>query len=109
LIIFVIWGIFVAKNIFIKYRDARNLEVDSVHELEQMQHKETDLKQQIKNLSTDRGKEAEVRNRYRVARPGESLVIIVDDQQAPALPPPPPTWSDHLAGWWNQFRTFIGI
>jgi cell division protein FtsB len=109
LILFVIWGAFVVKNIFEKYLEVRRLEQQSDQELQQMQHKEADLQEKIGELSTDRGKEAEVRNRYRVARPGESLVIVVDDQQEHPPQEPSSGVTSSLTTFWLRLRSFIGI
>ncbi|NDF13492.1 MAG: septum formation initiator family protein [Proteobacteria bacterium] len=79
LVILILWGSFVVYKIHAKHREAVLLRDQYRNELVELQKKEVELDAKIKDLSTDRGMEAEVRNRYRMVRPGEQLVIVVDD------------------------------
>lgn len=64
---------------YMKQREAVTMRDEYVRELSQMKDKESDLTRQIDTLSTERGLEAEIRERYRVVKPGEQLVIVVDN------------------------------
>ena len=79
LVIILFWGLFVVYRMYLKNREAVALRNQFRSELNALNQKQEELSGKISNLSTDRGLEAEVRNRYRVIRPGEQLVIVVDD------------------------------
>lgn len=104
LVLIIGWGIVVVIKIGIKYREAVQLRNEYRAELQQLQTKEGELNEKIKNLSTDRGLEAEVRNRYRVVRPGEQLVIVIDDQGASST-----TTAQDTGSFWQKIREFIGF
>ena len=69
---------------YLKQHDALEMKNQYVKELQQVNDKQADLSHKIDTLSTERGLEAEVRERYRVVRPGEQLVIVVDNKPADA-------------------------
>lgn len=97
------WGMFVVYRIYAKHRETVLLRNQYHNELTALQKKESELDAKIKDLSTGRGMEAEVRNRYRVARPGEQLVIIVDDDNVG-------TQTQQKQGiTWQGFRAFVGF
>ncbi len=102
LVVAVVWGCVAAFGAYGKYREAAGLRNQSARELEELQEKQADLAGKINDLSTNRGMEAEVRNRYRVVKPGEQLVIVVDNRDSTA--------SATVAGatFWQRVRDFIG-
>lgn len=105
LIVLIIWGGVVVVKTYPKYREARTLRNQYQTELESLQMKQAELNGKIGELSTDHGIEAEVRNRYRVVKPGESLVIVVDEEKsAKTVQVDKPNIS-----WWVRLRTFIGL
>lgn len=79
---------------FKKYTHAKTIRDDFQLELSETQKHQADLQKNIDALSTDRGKEAEIRDRYRVVKDGEQMILIVDNQEKPsaakAIPPPQP-------------------
>ena len=104
LVILILWGSFVVYKIHAKHREAVLLRDQYRNELVELQKKEVELDAKIKDLSTDRGMEAEVRNRYRMVRPGEQLVIVVDDGSPTTSGQP----AEH-ASRWSKFRGFVGF
>jgi cell division protein FtsB len=62
-----------------KYIHAQQIKNDYYNELIQVQNHATVLKNNIDALSTDRGKESEIRDRYRVVKEGEQMILIVDN------------------------------
>ena len=105
LVIAFVWGCVVVVRIYTKYREAVALRNQSQEELRELQSKQADLTTQINGLSTDRGLESEVRNRYRVVRPGEQLVIVVD----PATSATTTQTSGGIASFWQRFLRFVGF
>ncbi len=103
LIIVFFWGTFVVYKIYVKHREAVLLRDQYHNELVELKKKEAELDAKIKDLSTDRGMESEVRNRYRMVRPGEQLVIVVDD----AVKQVPEVQKDRFS--WKRLRSFVGF
>ena len=50
-------------------------------ELANVKTKETNLKESIDRLKTTEGIEAEIRDKYKVVKPGEKMLIIVDGEK----------------------------
>ena len=95
------WGIFSVIKAYGKDREAVGLRNQERKELGDLQQKQRELNSQIENLSTDRGIEAEIRNRYRVERPGQNLVIVVDNTDGKNPPPP-------KSGFFDRVRAYLG-
>ncbi len=102
LVLLVVWGIISVVKAAAKQREAVALRDESRKELEGLDQKQTDLNQKINDLSTDQGMEAEVRQRYRVVKPGEQLVIVVDNEDTSGNHPTKPSF-------WQKIRTFVGL
>lgn len=64
-----------------KYAHAKDIYHEYTVELAQVEKNKQDLEKNIEALSTDRGKEAEIRDRYRVVKKDEQMILIVDDQK----------------------------
>jgi cell division protein FtsB len=65
-----------------KYVHAKSIRDDYAVELKQNQQHQAELQKNIVALSTDRGKEAEIRDRYRVVKQGEQMILIVDNDKS---------------------------
>jgi cell division protein FtsB len=102
LVIFVVWGMVSVVRAYLKQREAVTLRNESRQELAGLEQKQQELDKKITNLSTDQGMEAEVRERYRVVKPGEQLVIVVDNKDSV------PTKSQS-EGFWQKLRAFVGL
>lgn len=103
LVLALFWGMFVVYRMYVKNREAVALRNQFQSELDALNQKQAELSGKITNLSTDRGLEAEVRNRYRVIRPGEQLVIVVDDAaKNPENQPVKPSF-------WTRIKEFLGF
>lgn len=64
-----------------KYTHAKEIYNEYTVELSQVQKNKEDLEKNIQALSTERGKEAEIRDRYRVVKKDEQMILIIDDQK----------------------------
>lgn len=74
-------------KIYKKYNHAKTIRDDYRAELEQVKDHRADLQKNIDALSTERGKEEEIRDRYRVVKEGEQMILIVDnDKKEPKIP-----------------------
>lgn len=71
--------IFSTYKISKKYIRTRSALHDSQVELHKLQNNESQIIQSIDRLSTDPGREYEVREKYRVVKQGEKLIVVIDD------------------------------
>lgn len=102
LIIFVILGTISVVGAYTKQREATMLKKQYEQELAEVKKHQEDLAEKITNLSTERGLESEIRDRYRVVKPGEQLLIVVDN-------PEQKTIQDSREGWFSKIRQFVGF
>jgi cell division protein FtsB len=80
----------------------KNLQVETINTLNTRQ---TELSARIAKLSTDEGIEESIRDKYQVAKVGESIVTIVDQQ--PSTIPPYSTTEKH--GFWVWIKSFFHL
>lgn len=86
-----VWGV------YNKSQESRVLKIEAEATLQDLQTREKELRSDIANLKSDRGVEAVLRERYDLAKDGESVVVIVDP---PAPPPEPkPTTFQRFKSW----------
>lgn len=86
-----VWGVYK------KSQESRELKIEAEATLNDLQTREKELRADIANLKSDRGVEAELRERYDLAKEGESVVVIVDPP-APT-PEPKPTTFQKFKSW----------
>ena len=93
------WGVW---NAWRKDRESLELRTQSEAAAADFSTQESQLKENIAHLESDRGKEEVLRDQYAVGKQGEKLIVIVDSAQ-PLPPLPAPTIMDRLKGvfkWW---------
>jgi cell division protein FtsB len=103
LVIFFVITAFSIYKMYRKYDHAKTIRDDFQIELLQTKQHQAELQKNIDSLSTDRGKESEIRDRYRVVKDGEQMILIVDNQESPKLTPPP---SKPLTFWQKIINVF---
>lgn len=101
LVICVGWGMVAIVRTGIKQREALRLRNEARAELAELEQVQQDLEKNIQNLSTEEGIEAEIRQRYRVVKPGEQLVILVDNGDQ--------VQQDTKISFWQKIRAFVGL
>jgi len=79
-----VWGVYK------KSHDSYALKVEAQAKLDDLKKREFELRADIANLRSEKGIEAELRERYDLAAPGEGVVVIVDPPQPPPEPKPSP-------------------
>ncbi len=101
LIVFVIIAGLSVVRAFTKEREAAKLRDQYQSQWDALNRREAELTSQIQNLSTTRGIEAEIRERYRVSKPGEELVVVVNNGgNVPVT---------RKLTFWEKVRMFAGI
>ncbi len=104
--VLIVWASVVVVKTYLTYREARAMRNQLQVELDELNQKKAEIAEKLSTLSTPRGMEEEVRNRYRVVKPGEELVIIVNDS---TLAPEASHDDNQPRSWWQKLRYFIGI
>ena len=67
-----VWGIYQKKVLAKEGTDA------ALRDLAVLQERKTSLEVDIARLSTAQGKEAELRGKFQVAKPGEEVIVVVE-------------------------------
>ncbi len=67
-------------SIYKKYQHAQDIRNEYVVELEKNKNNKAKLEASIAALSTERGIEGEIRDRYRVVKQGEQMILIVNNK-----------------------------
>lgn len=73
------------------------------------QARQKSLQAQVSYLSTDQGIEAELRDKYRAVKEGESVAVIIDGQTdaVPATSTVGPTLK--AESWWREMLSLFGL
>lgn len=85
-------------DVYQQSREATGRRLESAAELEELVNRQTALRREIDYLSSDRGIEEEIRNKFEVAKEGEEVLIIVDPQQEETS-----TQEEVEGGFWKRF------
>ena len=101
-LVLIIGGLFSVVRAYIKKQESVVLKKQYEQELVEIKKQQEDLTVKIENLSTKRGIESEIRDRYRVAKEGEQLVIVVDNEDSVVSVP-------KKTPWFQKIRYFIGL
>lgn len=83
ILILFIMLIFVAKaavGVFYKERESKKNLLRVEENLSALQAREDKLKEEIERLKTPEGVEAEIREQFQVAKPGERMVVLVEEK-----------------------------
>jgi len=88
-----VWGVYK------KERETVTKRQEQAEKLERLKEREATLEASLARLSTERGIEEEIRNRFDVAKEGEELLVIVDASEVGSTekaPPPKSLWQRFL-------------
>lgn len=98
-----------AHERFVAARDAAEKRAERALELERLKLRAAALEAQVEYIESDHGIEAEIREKFDVARPNEKVVVVVGDEAAGAAalsaleeapePEPPSLWRQILFFW----------
>ena len=83
IIVIAILFVFIANGAWGMYQksiEAREKRDNAEERLTKLRIREIELSKDILNLSTDRGVEGEIRDRFMVAKEGESVMIVTDPE-----------------------------
>jgi cell division protein FtsB len=98
--IFFIIVIFLVREVYDIYKKER-MSAKSVASVEEnyndLKNRQNMLKSEIERLNTDKGIEEEIRSKFSVAKPGETVVVVIDNSSSTS------TDSESVEkGFWNR-------
>lgn len=67
-------------RVYVKGQDARIAHMNAEQSLRELEMRKADVEGRLEKLGTEDGFEAEVRNRYQLAKPGEEVIVVVPAQ-----------------------------
>jgi cell division protein FtsB len=83
-------------------REARQAHMAEQEALDELTARQKALSEEIDSLGSPRGMEAEVRQRYPVAKSGEEVIILTDPQKTAST-----SVSATSTSWWNTFLSWF--
>jgi len=114
LIIFFVIIVFFTGTVYDLYQKNKEITVSknkSLHELNTLKEKENTLKTELDSLGTDRGIEETIREKYRVVKNGEELIVIPEDKMpasAGAASDPIPTQTEEKkSSFWSFMKEWF--
>ena len=96
----IIWLLSLVWGIARKEEIARHTVRDTQAQLAALESRKQVLADTLKDLSSERGQEASLRQTFGVAKPGEEVIIVVPPKDAPPPPPKP---------WWRKALDAVGL
>ena len=78
-------------------------------ELDKLKSSQEDLSAKVAYLSTDSGKENEVRTKYHAIKDGESVAVIVDDSPSVSPSANQAQAAAAVPSWWQKILRMIGL
>ena len=96
LLINAVWGISA------KYGKSKDIAERAKADLEVLREREASLNRSIEALSTEEGKERELRDRFGVVKEGERMIVLIEEEEKA-----PPIVSKK--GWWASFLGVFGF
>ncbi len=94
-----LWGVYQKEHMSARYLEREQ------KELAKMEQRQKTLTQSVEYMKTDKGIEAEIRNKFRVAKEGESVAVIIDGEASTS--PTVPTTSKSR-GFWSTLLKWFG-
>ena len=91
-----VWGV------YSKEREAVRTAAQRAAELQELRAREVALAAELERVSTPRGVEGELREKYDLAKPGESMIVLIE-------PPAEKEKKTEVRGFWPWLKNFFGF
>ncbi len=88
-------------DMYQKWRLSEDVLEKTIASYENLEKREAFLDGRIKSLSTGAGVEAEVRERFGVAKPGEAVIVVLSDEEEHER-------IEEEQGWWDRVKDWFG-
>ncbi len=89
-----LWGVYQKEKMSADYLAREQ------NELQKLTNRQKELAKSVEYMKTEKGIEAEIRSKFRVAKEGEMLAIIVDEDSSPVSKV---ATSSTPYGFWSKF------
>jgi cell division protein FtsB len=103
LAIVALYSIYSTYTVYKKKQESAGDVVKAEQRLLALSAKNTVLLEDIDRLQTEEGLEAEIRNKYSVAKGSEQVVVLVEEE------PLPPATTTEEKSIWSKFKGFFGF
>ncbi len=103
LLIVALYSLYSTYTVYDKKRGSEQAVVEAEQRLIALSAKNTVLLEDIDRLQTDEGLEAEIRNKYSVAKGSEHVVVLVEEESMPA------STTVEQKSRWAKFKSFFGL
>ncbi|MBI4136309.1 MAG: septum formation initiator family protein [Candidatus Vogelbacteria bacterium] len=95
-----------AGSIFRLYKKERQVGLERailLEEVERLRARQRELAAEVEKLTTARGVEEEIREKFNVVKPGEKVISLVTSQTAPTSSSflPPTSWWQKVMNWFR--------
>jgi hypothetical protein len=98
-----LYSLYSTYTVYDKKRESERAVTEAEQRLIALSSKNTVLLEDIDRLQTDEGLEAEIRNKYSVAKGSEQVVVLVEDEPVPTSTP------TEKKSRWAKFKSFFGL
>ncbi len=106
IVILLLVTFFLAKSVYERFlieRDMAKRTSEAQLELQELEERQGELKEEVEYLTGDRGIEEEIRSNFDVAKSGEQVVILVGEEDKVVLPTEK-KGAGETAKWWQFWR-----
>ncbi|HEY4504086.1 MAG TPA: septum formation initiator family protein [Candidatus Paceibacterota bacterium] len=87
-----LWGVYKKEQMSAEYLEREK------SELQKLEKRQNNLAKSVDYLKTDKGIEAEIRNKFRLVKEGESVTIIIDNE----ISSTPKNATTSFSGFWKS-------
>lgn len=91
-----------AYDMYGKFQDTQKNKNTALAKLEDLKNQEANLEQTVNKLNTDEGVESAIRDKFRVTKDGEGVVVIVSPDDTGTVTP-----DATGSGFWNFFKNLV--
>jgi cell division protein FtsB len=104
IVVLIFLVLFMAKATYGVYKKERESAANKervAQELATIQARQDVVSSDLHRIATEQGMEQEIRSKYSVSKPGETMIVIVGTGTPRKLPPPPQTWWSKVTSWFK--------
>ena len=92
-------------HLYLKERESNAFNLKAQVELADLQNRSEKLKADVRTFSSDRGREAALREQYAMGKDGEGLIVIINSTSASPIAASSSvalkTWINRVFPWWK--------
>lgn len=103
LAVLALYSLYATYRVYDKKQQSAHDVVEAEQRLIALSSKNTVLLEDIDRLQTEEGLEAEIRNKYSVAKGSEQVVVLVEEEPAPVAT------TTEKKGMWAKVKGFFGF